>query len=252
MLAAAFNRGGIREEVCLSETFGWFDCHEFGLALCERACFVDDNCIDFFQRLERFSILDQNARLSALSGRDHDRHWRRKTQRAGTCDDEHSDRINDCECHGRMWPENRPDDESDNSGQNNHRNKQARHSVGELLDRCTRALGFGDHAHNLRQHRIRSNAGRRHDKRTRAIHGAAGDRIACCFLHWNGFARDHGLVDIRPALSNLAIDRDFLAGANAQTVAGLNVINRDFLVLAIRHDPIGRWRREFQKRTDRA
>ena len=72
MLAAAFNRGGIREEVRFSETFGWLDRNEFGLALGERARFVDDNCIDFFQRLERFSILDQNARLSALSGRDHD------------------------------------------------------------------------------------------------------------------------------------------------------------------------------------
>src|ERR1700683_3927916 len=85
---------------------------ESGLAFGEGSGFVDDDGIDFFQNLESLAILDENARASAASYPDHDRHWSGESQRAWTGDDQHRDRVHECVRQARLRSEEKPCDES--------------------------------------------------------------------------------------------------------------------------------------------
>ena len=74
----------------------------------------------------------------------------------------------------------------------NHRgNKIAGNNVRQFLNRRAAALGFADHADDLRQQSVAADAFRAHDEAAGAVDGAAGDFAAFCFLDGNRFAGDH-------------------------------------------------------------
>ena len=65
-------------------------------------------------------------------------------------------------------------------------------------------------------------------------------------------AGDHGLVHGPLALQHFAIDGHAVAGPNPKTVADLNQLQRDFLVLAVGFQAARRLGSQFQQGADRA
>ena len=103
--------------------------------------------------LQRLGILDQHAGRRAFADADHDRHRRRKAERAGTGDDQHRHRgdqrigesrrrVPRSATRRRRWPRR-----SDHGG-----HEPGRDIIGEALDRRAAALRLGDHLHDARQH----------------------------------------------------------------------------------------------------
>ena len=72
------------------------------LALGQRAGLVDDERVDLLHVLEGLGVLDQHAGLGAASDADHDRHRRRKPERARTGDDQHGDRRDEAVGEARL------------------------------------------------------------------------------------------------------------------------------------------------------
>ena len=128
--------------------------------------------------------------------------------------------------HRRLRPEQRPDNKSDNSDQHHRGNEIAGDDVGELLDRRAAALRFGDHAHDLRQKRVAADALGAHHKTSRAVDRPAGYPAAFSFFYRDRLAGDHRFIDRGRAFEHDAVDRNFFAGANAQTVADLHALER--------------------------
>jgi hypothetical protein len=73
----------------------------------------------------------------------------------------------------------------------------------------------------------------------------ADHRIVLLFLDRHRFAGNHRFIDRTLAVRELAIHRDFLAGAHTQDVALVNFFQRHFPLLAVPHDP-GRGRGQRQ------
>ena len=63
------------------------------LAFGQRAGLVDDERVDLSEVLDRRGIAEQDALRRRLAGRDHDRHRRRQSERAGAGDDQHRDGV---------------------------------------------------------------------------------------------------------------------------------------------------------------
>ena len=61
----------------------------------QRAGLVDDQCVDFFQGLEGFGVLDENAGVRAASGANHDRHRRGQAEGARAGDDQDGDGVDE-------------------------------------------------------------------------------------------------------------------------------------------------------------
>ena len=87
----------------------------------------------------------------AATDPDHDRHRRRKTERARARDDEHRDRVDDRVGKARLGPDPGPDRERDDRRREHRGNEIAGHFVGHALDRRPAALRLGDHLHDLRE-----------------------------------------------------------------------------------------------------
>ena len=95
----------------------------------------------------------------------------------------------------------------DDGDRHHRRHEVTRHHVGELLNRRTAALGLGHHLHDLREHRIRADALGFDHQAARAVHRGADDAVAGAFLHRDGLAGDHRLVDAAVAFGYHAVHR---------------------------------------------
>ena len=102
---------------------------------------------------------------------------------------------------------------------------------------------LGDHVHDLGEHGLRTHTPRLHDKATRLVERATRDRIAGRLLHWKSFTGQHGFIDRGAPFNNHTVDRDGVARANTQLVAGQNLIEGNFFIAPIRaHAQRGLWR----------
>ena len=72
------------------------------------------------------------------------------------------------------------------------------------------------------------------------------------FLDRHGFAGHHRFIDRAAALDDDAIDRHVVAGAHAQAVADMHLLQRDFFVAAIVADPPRGFGCEIEQRADGA
>ena len=110
MLAAPFEAGGQPQQLVLVDGADRNDADEARLALGQGPGLVDDQGVDLLHQLERFGVLDEDPGVRAAPGADHDRHRRRQSERAGTGDDQHRDRVDQRKAHRRRRTEYRPDD----------------------------------------------------------------------------------------------------------------------------------------------
>ena len=204
--------------------------YEARLAFGERAGFVDDEGVDFFQDLQSLGVLDEHASACAAAYADHNCHWRGKAQGAWAGDDEDRDRIHQGVREARLRTEEEPREESDNRGCDHGGHEPFGHAVGEALDGSTAALGLADELHDARQQGFAADALGFHDEGAGAVDGGTDDFAVRGFFDRHGFAGDHGLVNRTAAFEQDAIDGDFFSGTHAQTVAGLYLLKRNIFL----------------------
>ena len=122
-----------------------------------RARLVKDNGGQFLSAFEHFAAADQDAGVRAFSHADHQGGRRRYTQSARAGDDKHG---NKGEQPLREMPRERPSDDSQQCNAHDRRHKIAGHLVGQPLNLCRACLRVFYHLDDLRQRRIRTDAGR--------------------------------------------------------------------------------------------
>src|SRR5690349_14822232 len=135
MLTDAFEAGRKSKNFVDSDFVVGRDGSHFRLALGEGASFVEHNGIDFFESLESFGVLDENAGSGTASGTDHNGHGRGKAQRAGASYDEHGDSVNDGVGEAWLGSPDCPNDEGQYRDSDYGRDKPGSDSIREALDR---------------------------------------------------------------------------------------------------------------------
>jgi hypothetical protein len=91
-----------------------------------------------------------------------------------------------------------------------------------------------------------------HPQRPLAVDGPGDHLVALALLHRARLARDHGLVQVAPALENYAIDRDAFARPYQDHVTLPQVGDGHFLLRAVVSDPAGRIRQQLGQLLERA
>ena len=204
------------------------------------------------EALQRLGVLDQHAGLRAAAGRRHDRHRRRQPQRAGAGDDQHRDRRDDGEDHARLGPEQRPDDEGDDRDQHHGRHEAARDPVGQPLDR--RAASAAPWRPSRRCRASMVSAPTFSARMTSVPFLLSVPPISWSpsrLLDRHRLAGDHRFVDRGAAFEHDAVDRNAVARADAQPVAGLHLVERHVGLGAVGGDAPRGLRREVEQRADR-
>ena len=239
--------------------------HKLRLAFGERAGFVDDQGVDFFERLEGFGVSDQDAGAGAAAGADHDRHGSGESESAGAGDDEHRDRIHQRMRQAGLRTDQKPRGKSDGRDGHDRGHEPGGDAIGEALNGSAAALRLADHLHDSRQQGFGADALGAHDERSGRVDGCADHLAAGRFFDGNGFAGDHRLVDRTAAFEHDAIDGNALSGTDAQAVAGLHLFERNvffcnlagflgnlasFSVHFAGGDEARRFRAEMQQRAD--
>ena len=240
MFRTSFEAGGEPQDIVRLETLDGLHIGQFGPALCKRSGLVDNERIDPGKGLQRLRILDQDAGLGTASGGRHDGHRRREAEGARTGDNQHRDRRDKRVGEGRVGPEDGPDYEGDDGNTDHGRHETTGNHIGKFLDRRAAALGLCDHGDDPAQHRIGADALGADDQRARPIQCGACDAVAFGLFDRNGFAGNHRLVDRGMPFFDDTVDRDFLARANPQPVSGLDVLERNFLLIAVLPHDTGR------------
>ncbi len=213
---------------------------------------VDDQRVDRLESLQRLGILDEHAGSRALADADHDRHRRRKAERAGAGDDEHRDGGDQRIGESRRRAPDQPGDEGDGRGGDDRGHEPGRDRIGEALDRRAAALRLGDHLHDARQHGLGADLLGAHHQSAGAVDRAADELVARRFLDRQRFAGDHRLIDRARAVEHAAIDRHGIARPHAQAVAMLHAVERDIFIAAVGTDAARHLRREVEQSADRA
>ena len=193
--------------------------HEARLPFGERARLVHHERRNLLEQLERFGVPEQHAGFCAAAGAHHDRHRRREPERARARDDEHGDRVDQRVGEPRLGPDDRPRDErrrcrDDHDSGTNH----AATVSASTLNRRARSLRLADHAHDLREQRVRADALRFHHERARAIDSPAGHRDRPALSRQESARRSPSIRRCCRALDDDAVDRNALARAHAQTI----------------------------------
>ena len=137
-------------------------------------------------------------------------------------------------------PKQRPREKSDYRDRNHDGDKPFCYAIGESLDGSAAALRLADELHDARQQRLAAHALGAHDERAGAVDGCSDHFAVRRLFDRHGFAGDHGLVDGAAAFEENAIHGDFFSRAHAQTVSGLDLLERDILLTAVRRRAGGR------------
>ncbi len=132
----------------------------------------------------------------------------------------------------RLRSYHRPNRKRHDRHENNHRYKNPRHTVSQLLHRCATPLRLAHQFHNLRQHRFISNAPRLHHKTSACVQRSASHVIASAFFHRHGLARQHRLIHRARAFPHNSIDRHTLPRPHTQQVTQLHGSQGNVLLLA--------------------
>ena len=187
--------------------------------------------------LERRSVADDHAALRASTSAYDDRRRRRQTQRARTRNHQDRDRIDQrarriavdpprcCESHGRNCYDDRHENACD--------------TVGETLNRRLGSLRITHEPHDAGEQRRFADACGDTAEEAFIVDGARVQRFAGPFGHRRTLTGQHAFVDRRVACRHGRVDRDGIAGAHDNAVAGTDARQRYFDDVAIAFDECG-------------
>ena len=195
MFAGALQAGGEAQQfgIVPGQRFGIL--HELRLAFGQRAGFIDDERVDFFQNLQGFGILDEHSGAGAAAYADHDRHRRGETQGAGARDDEHGDCVHQSVREARLRAEAEPRDESDDCDGDDGGDEPFGDAIGEALDGSAAALRLADELHDARQQSFAPTRSARMTNEPVPLMVAPMTLLSGRLFDRHGFAGDHGFVD---------------------------------------------------------
>ena len=115
-------------------------------------------------------------------------------------------------------------------------------AVGQARDRRLGALRPLDEVDDPGESRVAPDARRAHDEAAGPVERGADDLVARADLDRDRLAGQHRDVDARAALHDRPVDRDGLAGPDAQEVADRDDLERDLAVLGTVDDETRRLR----------
>src|SRR3546814_20366486 len=104
------------------------------------------------------------------------------------------------------------------------------------LCRSLGTLGLLDQTYDLRQHVVSAYSGRAQRESACLVDGAAHNLLTGGFFDRNGFARDHGFIDITLTIDDLAVDRHTFTRPHFDDIARDDLSNGEFDGLAIARD----------------
>ena len=230
VLAPLLDRAGEVEQLARGHARRRDDLADRRAAGRQRPGLVEHDRVDPVGDLERLAAADEDAGLGAATGPDHDRRRRREAHRARAGDDEDGDERGQGERQTRLRAGDEPDDERGRGDDEDDRHEDLGDPVGEALDRRLRALGALDEVDDPGQRRVAPDTGRAHDERAGRVLGRPDDLVARPDRDRDRLAGQHRCVDRRPALDDDAVDRDPVAGPDAQEVADRDGLERDLVV----------------------
>ncbi len=227
VLGVLLGRGGGLDEVAprlVVEARG-DDVRRLHPPLGDRARLVEHDDVDAAGRLEDGSAPDEGAELGAASRADHDGERGGEAEGARARDDQDGDGGGEraVDVAGRRPPHG----ERDERDADHRRDEDARDAVREALDVRLARLGLVDHRRDLREHRLRSHAGRLDRDGAVRRDRAADDVVADARADGDGLARGERRVDGGGPFDHHAVGRDRLARSGHEAHAHGEVLERD-------------------------
>ena len=203
--AAAFDGSGEPQHLVLREARFDVNRHHARLAFGKRSGLVHDENVDAGQLLQRFRVLDEDARVRAAARADHDGHRRGKPEGAWARDDQDGNSREQAVRETRCRPPDAPRDERDCRADDDGGHEVRGHDICELLNRRATPLRFGNHCDYARQQHLGTDLLCSHDQCAGAIDRGAHYAIARMFFDRDRLASDHRLVDGAGSLDNRGI-----------------------------------------------
>ncbi|MNX73993.1 hypothetical protein D3C86_1054110 [compost metagenome] len=235
MLGTRLHRSDPLQHLRAVMTGGGFQFGQRGLAECQRAGLVKRHHIDVAQGLQGVALTEQHAHFSRAARAHHDGRGRGQPHGARAGDDQHGHCIDQRVRQGGRGAEEEPDTKREQGGRHHGGHEPGGDLVHQRLDGQPRALGRFHHADDAGQHCVGAGMGHAQREAARGVQGAAGGLHAGLFFNRHGLAGQHGLVDVRTAFDDVAVQRDFFAGAHQHDIARVDLFNLDIHGLAVAH-----------------
>ena len=229
VFALAFQRGGQLEQRLFAHggravgTRGHHDIGHSRFAAGDGAGLIEHYGAHVAQILQRLGALKQNAHLGALAGTNHNGDGRGQAQRARAADHQHGhgggERL--VYAAGQRHPRHK----GHGRDRKHHGHKHAGDLIGHAGDGRLGGVGVLDELDDFGERRVGAHARGAEGKRSGAVDRGGVDGVAGSLFHGDGLAGERTLVHGRATLEYHAVDRDRLAGAHAQHLAGKNGVD---------------------------
>ncbi len=202
------------------------------LALGDGAGLVEDDRVHAAGGFEDLGPLDQDPELGAAAGADE------KSGRG--CQPERARASDDQDGNGRRQGEREsgaaavPVAERRHGDRDHDRDEDPRDAVGKPLDGRFPGLGLGHEPCDLSERGVGADAAGLDDEPAADVDGRPGDRVTDTDLDGNALSGQQRLVDGRSALDDDAVGRHLLARPDDETVADLELPDRNPSLAAVR------------------
>jgi hypothetical protein len=139
--------------------------------------------------------------------------------------------------HARLRSNKDPGKERDNGDQYNTRHKIRRDLIGQALDRGAGPSRLVHHADDLGEHRVGPDVLGPNDQAAGAVDRATDNPVTRSSSHRDRFAADHRFIDRAFSFDDYSVNRDFLARPDPEPIAGLDLVERDILLVTVGSEP---------------
>ena len=161
---------------------------------CQGTGFIESDDVDPMGEFQGLCILDQNAIFGGHARTGHDRRWRCQTECAGAGNHQHRHGMDQSLLKGMARQP--PSAQRQGCQHHNHRDKHAADPIDQALNRCLGSLRILHQPDDARQHGFLTDSGDPHHDPTIPVDGASGQRGIRRLVDWQGFAGEHGLINL--------------------------------------------------------
>ena len=189
---------------------------------------VQDDGVHVVEVFQAFSGLNQDSHFRSLACAHHNGHRRGQAQSAGAGDNQHGNSVGQGKLKAHTGDE--PHNGRHYGDGDDHRHKYAADLVCQPGDGRLGVAGFIYQTDNLGERSVLSHLGSPKLKSAIFVYRGGNHRIAGTLLHRDALAGDGSLVHIAVALSDNAVHRDPLAGADDHNIPGRHLLRGDSLL----------------------
>ncbi len=237
MLRPPLQRGGQRQDPVGLETRGGDHVGQRRSAGGQGPGLVDDQHVHLREPFQGFRVAHEHPGTGAPAGRHHDRHRRGQTERARAGDDEDADRRGSRKGQRRRRSEQQPRGARDRGDGDDHGHQPAGDPIRQRLDRRAAALGARDQVDDAGEQGVSTDPLGAHHEGAGPVERAAGHRVVGRLLHRHRLAREHALVHGAVTGEHHAVDRNALAGPDAEPLARPDLLQGHVLLPVVVHAP---------------